>query len=352
MSKKAVSFVLAIMLTVTMVTVTALCVYAESDDDAYDNTAFSDYQLSDNAFEGEPQAEPSETSATATSANSANAKYPNLTVNAISNYFPRAAAEYNSTTKEVTVTYWLNLSKNILNTQWYITYDSSVLSVSNRKNTPASVCPTVGANGSLDLSEENIINYTATNLRLFDFTSQMVPFAKIVFDVNDLQNDSAVTTTVDLTVDALRVSKADPNTLMSADSEEVSLVNNCEIAKNQQTSLIDVDYKTTLTISNYVAPTTAEDTKKSTDDENNTQQDLTDVSVEPTEQSAQPSETDATSEIDTPNSVSSETAPPNVGAGQTNAVVNTGDTYLALIFLCVQIFATGILFVMRKKEMY
>lgn len=352
MSKKAVSFVLAIMLTVTMITVTALCVYAESDDDAYDNTAFSDYQLSDNAFEGEPQAEPSETSATEASTDSANGKYPNLTVNAISNYFPRAAAEYNSTTKEVTVTYWLNLSKNILNTQWYITYDSSVLSVSNRKNTPASVCPTVGANGSLDLSEENTINYTATNMRLFDFTSQMVPFAKIVFDVDDLQNDSAVTTTIDLTVDVLRVSKADSNTLLSADSEEVSLVNNCEIAKNQQTSLIDVDYKTTLTISNYVAPTTAEDTKKSTDDESNTQQDSTDVSVEPSEQSAQPSETDATSKIDSPNSVPSETAPPNVGAGQTNAVVNTGDTYLALIFLCVQIFATGVLFVMRKKEMY
>ena len=41
---------------------------------------------------------------------------PYLTVNATSNYFPKATAEYNAATKEVTVTYWMKSSKNLLDT--------------------------------------------------------------------------------------------------------------------------------------------------------------------------------------------------------------------------------------------
>lgn len=333
MSKKAISFILAIILIVSIATAASVCVFAEDD------SVSDDISLNTAADTTAPStAEPTTVSP--------NGKYPNLTVNAISNYFPRAAAEYNSTTKEVTVTYWLNLSKNILNTQWYITYDSSVLSVSERKNTSASVCPTIGANGSLDFSQDDTITFSASSLRLFDFSSQTVPYAKIVFDVKDLDSESAVTTTVDLTVDTLRVSKVDPVTQVSVSDEEILLVNDSMLLHNQDNMYVDADYKTTLTVSNYVAPTEPE-TTMSTDDEVNAEQTTTEqpTSADVSDPNANLSDNHTTTEAPT-------TAVPNVINGQTNSVVNTGDTYLAVIFLCVQIFATGILFVMRKKEMY
>lgn len=333
MSKKAISFVLAIILIVSIATAASVCAFAEDD------SVSDDISLNISADTTVPStAEPTTVSA--------NGKFPNLTVNAISNYFPRAAAEYNSTTKEVTVIYWLNLSKNILNTQWYITYDSSVFSVSERKNTPASVCPTIGANGSLDFSKDDTITFNASSLRLFDFSSQMVPYAKIVFDVKDLNFESAVTTTVDLTVDTLQVSKVDSETQVSVNDEETLLVNDSMLLHNQDTMYIEAEYKTTLTVSNYVAPTVPE-TTVSTDDEVNAEQTTTEqpTSVGVTDPDINSSDNPITTEAPT-------TAVPNVINGQTNSVVNTGDTYLAVIFLCVQIFATGILFVMRKKEMY
>lgn len=333
MSKKAISFVLAIILIVSIATAASVCAFAEDD------SVSDDISLNISTDTTAPStAEPTTVSA--------NGKFPNLTVNAISNYFPRAAAEYNSTTKEVTVIYWLNLSKNILNTQWYITYDSSVFSVSERKNTPASVCPTIGANGSLDFSKDDTITFNASSLRLFDFSSQMVPYAKIVFDVKDLNFESAVTTTVDLTVDTLQVSKVDSETQVSVNDEETLLVNDSMLLHNQDTMYIEAEYKTTLTVSNYVAPTVPE-TTVSTDDEVNAEQTTTEqpTSVGVTDPDINSSDNPITTEAPT-------TAVPNVINGQTNSVVNTGDTYLAVIFLCVQIFATGILFVMRKKEMY
>lgn len=333
MSKKAISFVLAIILIVSIATAASVCAFAEDD------SVSDDISLNISADTTVPStAEPTTVSA--------NGKFPNLTVNAISNYFPRAAAEYNSTTKEVTVIYWLNLSKNILNTQWYITYDSSVFSVSERKNTPASVCPTIGANGSLDFSKDDTITFNASSLRLFDFSTQMMPYAKIVFDVKDLNFESAVTTTVDLTVDTLQVSKVDSETQVSVNDEETLLVNDSMLLHNQDTMYIEAEYKTTLTVSNYVAPTVPE-TTVSTDDEVNAEQTTTEqpTSVGVTDPDINSSDNPITTEAPT-------TAVPNVINGQTNSVVNTGDTYLAVIFLCVQIFATGILFVMRKKEMY
>ena len=46
-----------------------------------------------------------------------------LTVNATSNYFPMASAKYNAVTNQVTVTYIMQSPKNVLDTQWHISYD-------------------------------------------------------------------------------------------------------------------------------------------------------------------------------------------------------------------------------------
>ena len=180
---------------------------------------------------------------------------PYLTVNATSNYFPKATAEYNAETNEVTVTYWFKSSKDMLDTQWYISYDRDVLSVSS-KNTPMTICPTVGRSAvlNLDTKEDHKIKYNASNLGLYDFSKDSV-FAQIIFDVKDISASAPVTTTVDLTVDVLRVSALDPNTFQTATEEEVILVNNCEVASAPS---VEVTRRTTLTESTYVEPTTAE----------------------------------------------------------------------------------------------
>ncbi len=347
MSKKAVCFILAIMLTVSMFTIAGLSVYAEAEEASTvvdDSSEYVAQTVSEVSSETLP--------ANDTTTVDANGFYPNLTVNAISNYFPRTDAEYNSTTQEVIVTYWLKLSKDILNTQWYVTYDPNVLSFSEEKNSAASVCPTIGLNGVFLPGDENTINYCASSIRLFDFSSQSVPYVKLIFDVNNLDKDSAITTTVDLTVDTLVVSDVNPETLVSDTNSEVTLVENCEIIITQKASTVDVEYKTMLTNSSYVAPTTVEQTTA----ENTPDQIATTAteSFEPQESVAPHGGiTDATSvtspEKNTNPTINTEKKPTN--SKSSTAIVETGDSFLAGIFLAVLIFVTGVLFVMRKREM-
>lgn len=190
---------------------------------------------------------------------------PYLTVNATSNYFPKATAEYNEATKEVTVTFWMKSSKDVLDTQWNLYYDSSVLSVSS-KNTVSSVCPTIGKSGVINLTADGVIKYNATNLYLFDFTSEEKAYVSVIFDVKDISASAPVTTTVDLDVNVLRVSKVDPSTLRSDDNEEVMLCNFSEVLDNEATKTVQVDRRTQLSTS-YEEPTTAETTVTPSEEE-------------------------------------------------------------------------------------
>lgn len=190
----------------------------------------------------------------------------NLTVNATSNYFPMATAEYNKSTNEVVVTYSMKSEKNVLDTQWYLTYDPTVLKLSD-KNTKASICPTIGENCVVNTEFNNQVIYTATNLNLFDFSSNENTFAQFVFDVKDISAIAPTTTTVDLTVDVLRVSNVNPSTDRSDENEEVILVDNCQVQTGAAES-VKVDTNTTLTPSTYVPetePTTEEPTEATTE---------------------------------------------------------------------------------------
>ena len=184
---------------------------------------------------------------------------PYLTVNATSNYFPKATAEYNAATKEVTVTYWMKSSKNLLDTEWCLYYDSSVFSVSD-KNTPESICPTIGEKAVFNLGLDGVIKYNATNLKLFDFTSEEKAYVSITFDVKDISASTPVTTTVDLDVNVLRVSKVDPTTFRTDPNEEVMLCNFSEVLDNEATKTVKVDRRTELSASTYDEPTSAETT--------------------------------------------------------------------------------------------
>lgn len=57
-----------------------------------------------------------------------------LKVNATSNVFPTAKAEFNKTTNQVVVTYKLDATMDVVDAQWTLTYDPSVLKVSSAKN--------------------------------------------------------------------------------------------------------------------------------------------------------------------------------------------------------------------------
>ena len=102
---------------------------------------------------------------------------PYITVNATSNYFPMATAQYKKSTNEVVVTYWMKSDMNVLDLQWYLTYDSDVLTLSD-KNSYESVCPTIGETAVMNTGLKDKIKYNATNLYLFDFKSEETPFAQ------------------------------------------------------------------------------------------------------------------------------------------------------------------------------
>ena len=112
------------------------------------------------------------------------AKYPVLTVAAISNYFGRIDAEYNEFTREFTVVYMLKSSKRLLSTDWTLTYDADLLTLDPEKNTIETICPIMKkvANMSVD-DKKGVIRYAATDLDMFDFSTAEAAFVRIVFDV-------------------------------------------------------------------------------------------------------------------------------------------------------------------------
>lgn len=298
---------------------------------------------------------------------------PYLTVNATSNYFPMATAQYKKSTNEVVVTYWMKSDMNVLDLQWYLTYDSEVLTLSD-KNSIDSVCPTIGDKAVINMGLKNMIKYNATNLNLFDFTTEETPFAQIVFDVNDLTGKELSETTVNLTVEVLRVSEIDPETLRSDPDKEIILVNDSKVITDSSVDPAGVQLRTSLTPSSFVAPTTVATTTEEPTTVEPTTTVPTEATTEPTEApttvsptevtTVEPTETTQSTSAESTSTVSSSTASPATdptsATGQatsdTTANTNTnapqtGDTSLAVIILSILIGATCVMFVLRKREM-
>ena len=138
------------------------------------------------------------------SADGANADEALLSVNATSNYFPQASAEFNKNTNELTVLYSFKSSKDIIDTQWHLTYDPNILSYSV-KNTQATVSPAI-ISANLNADTKGMIKYRTSGTELYSF-KERTPFVQVVFDVKEY--DKALNTEVNLKVDLLRVSKPD-----------------------------------------------------------------------------------------------------------------------------------------------
>lgn len=301
---------------------------------------------------------------------------PYLTVNATSNYFPKATAEYNKSTNEVVVTYWMQSGMDVLDLQWYLTYDSEILTLSD-KNNEDSVCPVIGDKSVMNLGLKNKVKYNASNLKLFDFSSAETPFAQIVFNVNDITDITPATTTVDLTVEVLRVSEINEETLRSDSDKEIILVDNSQVLSNEQTESAGVKTRTTLTPSTFIAPTTAAEPTTTEPEEpveptttepvepveptttepvepvepTTTEPVATEVTTTAAETTIAPA-TDSTSATGTTTSKATSDTPASSNTNGNNSAVQTGDTSLAVIILSILVGATCVMFVLRKREMF
>ena len=183
-----------------------------------------------------------------------------LTVTATSNFFPETKGEYNADTDTITVTYLLKSDMKFINTQYTVHYDSDVLTLSESDNPASQAFPKFVADvpgvgevpiGSVvynyDLADQ--FKFNASNLSLYDFTTESV-FVQLNFKVKDGALDAgAVDTTVDLEMEVLSGSTgnlSDPDTLFV----------NHSVVDEDNVAQYNVETKTTITESSYVAPTT------------------------------------------------------------------------------------------------
>ena len=192
------------------------------------------------------------TAAPATQATTAAQKAP-LTVNATSNVFSTTKAEYNSETKQVTVCYYLGTNCDLVNLEWYFTYDSNIFEVKNQNNldstgTKFGIMPQITSSSVINTSIPGKVNANASDLSLYRIDAK-VPFIKIVLDVKG--NPENAETNVNLDVRVLTKGEIDFNTMRVDPDTMVSFVQDSKIA---DASYI-VSAETKLTESTFVPST-------------------------------------------------------------------------------------------------
>lgn len=364
MSKRYVSLFMTVIFTVLLLLAGCPAAAAEQ------NTEHLEWNTEEKEKETESESEtslPSMTHGTEPTASSSTqpttekiepAEFPALTVNAVSNFFPNASAEYNVKTKQVEVTYWFKSSLDLMSVQWYLKYDGTLLTLSEEKNTVRTVCPTIGDKGVLTL-DDGYAHYCSSNVRLYDFSKEEKPFARFVFDVAELDEDIPEILTVDLTVDMLVVSDVDAKNKLTQPELEVVLVAN-EGLNEKGINDVRLFRKTVLTESNFVQATTAPPTTvPPVTDESGNVINTPDEAGESTEgtSTVPTASTDATSHTskathdsvstsDDGNSTDQDNKPKEADKG----VVSTGAPIYSFICLSIFCVATSVLFVMRKKE--
>ncbi|WP_440453624.1 hypothetical protein [Ruminococcus intestinalis] len=201
------------------------------------------------------------TTAPATQATAAPEKAP-LTVNATSNVFSTAKAEYNSETKQVTVCYYLGTNCDLVNLEWYFTYDSNIFEVDNKKNLDSTgkklgIMPQIPSGSVINTSIPGKVNANASDLSLYTIDAN-VPFIKIVLDVKG--NPENVETNVNLNVRVLTKGEMDFNTMKVDPDTMVSFV--------LESKIVDPSYivsaETKLTESTFVPSTESTEAPETT----------------------------------------------------------------------------------------
>ena len=323
MSKRAVSLILTFILTISILLGSVI----SADGEELEEITF------EQATAMEELEEPGDTTEPSTTLPVSQLNHPVLTVNAISNYFGRAYADYNEFTREVTVTYLLKASKMLLTTRWVLSFDNTVLSISPEKNSVESICPKMKNNAVVVEDVENsCLIFEATNMKMFDFTSKEDVFARIVFDVAELPQNDVETTKVDLTLSDLWVSEPSPANGAALPEKNIVLISQSKVIEDKQTDAVLVSKITNLTASTF----NEENMRPASND----QAAVTTIATRPVTVATQPA---------------TEPKPPaekEKTKAEDEPIVKTGKWFVALLILVILLICSTVLFIMRKRDIY
>ncbi len=155
-----------------------------------------------------------------------------FTVTAKSNFFPENTASFDSDAEYITVTYSINCDKDLLGTDWLLTYDGTALQPYGSDFMPfVSGLAFNTAPHSVDYGVSG--NYSCLTLSPLKMSGKdAVPFVSVTFKVLDAMN-----TTVELTVKDLVVSKLNSGETTS------HKVNETDLVEDGQTKTPDAAYK-------------------------------------------------------------------------------------------------------------
>ena len=286
---------------------------------------------------------------------------PALTVYATSNVFPEAKAVYDNSTKQVTVTYYLGTDRDLVNLEWYLTFDNTVLEYKNANNLDSSgrklnIMPQITPAGGdvINTQLPGKVNANASSLSLYPIDSTK-PFVQVTFDV--IGEPENVETTINLNVRVLTTGALDPDK-MSLDPDSMnSFVVDFTIKDPAPLTFTN----TTLTESTYVEPTAPETTAAPvTTAPETTVPGTTAAPVTTPGTTAAPVTTPGTTVAPATGATSATGSTVKPGTADTankgnttnnnNGTVKTGDATLAVVILTLLVSATGVMFVIRKRE--
>ena len=169
-----------------------------------------------------------------------------LNITATSNYFPESnyVLTADAGSDLVTVTYYFDCAKQLLNTQWALSYDTDVLEVVSDGN----YMPFATNGAYYDTTYPGIITGSASDLCLYDIENGQ-PFVQITFKAKAFEGE----TVVDLFVEDLVVSELNAEGT-SDEAKEESLV----VAGETTQTEVEVDLRTEITLGAPVVPSTTE----------------------------------------------------------------------------------------------
>ncbi|MEE0856515.1 MAG: starch-binding protein [Ruminococcus sp.] len=153
-----------------------------------------------------------------------------LYVKATSNYFPTYKYVFDKDTNKITVTYSINTSKNLVNAEWYLKYDSSVLKFNSADNKNAdggwNIMPKAADSviNASDPEDPNLISGNASSVgnpyKIQSTNGKPVDFATFTFEV--LKPGK---TEINLSVRNLTLGLKDNETMMlDPESEEYAVL--------------------------------------------------------------------------------------------------------------------------------
>ena len=259
-----------------------------------------------------------------------------LNIKATSNYFPEA--NYTLTeadgTDLVTVTYYFDCAKQLLNTQWTLRFDPAVLSALPENNV-AGFMPFATKGAMYETPAEGVIKGSASDLGLYDIKVGQA-FVQVTFKALTFTGD----TVVDLFVEDLTVSERNAEGKLDEEKQETLVVNG---QATQTETPVALDTVITPGPATPVEPETTVPTEPET-----TVPTEPETTVPATEAPTDAPSTDATGATGaTVNPGTADT--PTGGTTSNGSAVQTGNASMAVIILLVLVSACGVLYFTRKR---